>query len=235
MSTDSVASHPWRKIRSFVLRPGRLTKAQEAALSVLLPEYSFNPQVQPSADRMVLEIGFGNGQALAHMAKTDPTSHIIGVEVHPPGVGRLLNALHAQQIANVSIAMQDAVELLEHDIPNAYLDEVRIYFPDPWPKKKHHKRRIIQSEFVHLMHQRLKLGGRLHLATDWMPYAEWMQEVVSAHGGFEYQPSATHQRPETHFQRRGERRGHSIVDLIYVRTEAPKGSNADGCSKLEVS
>lgn len=216
MTQTNPTQTPWRRIRSFVYRPGRLTSAQQNALNVHLPRYQFDPQAPwPTQQAMVMEIGFGNGQALVEMAKAQPEAHIIGVEVHPPGVGRLLNALYAEDINNVSVAMCDAVALLEDHIPAHGLDEVRIYFPDPWPKKRHHKRRLIQPEFVRLLAERLKPLGRLHLATDWMPYAEWMEEVMSASDAFERQREATHNRPDTHFQRRGERKGHPIVDMIY--------------------
>ena len=227
MTQDPAPSTSWRKIRSFVLRPGRLTSAQQAALDVLLPKYAFCPNAWPKASRVVLEIGFGNGQALAEMARLEPDAHLIGVEVHPPGVGRLLNTLEREGIANVSVAMTDAVELLERDLPKHQLDEVRIYFPDPWPKKKHHKRRLIQTEFMNLLSQTLRVGGRLHLATDWMPYAEWMEEVIDPDPRFRRILEATHQRPSTHFQRRGERRGHPVVDLIYehqLASETPESS-----------
>lgn len=218
MSQTNPTQTPWRRIRSFVYRPGRLTSAQQNGLNVHLPRYQFDPQAPWFTHQaMVMEIGFGNGQALVEMAKAQPEAHIIGVEVHPPGVGRLLNALHAQDITNVSVAMCDAVALLEDHIPANSLDEVRIYFPDPWPKKRHHKRRLIQPEFVRLLAERLKAQGRLHLATDWMPYAEWMEEVMSASDAFDRHNGATHNRPNTHFQRRGERKCHPIVDMIYQR------------------
>ncbi len=214
-------SKPWRRIRSFVYRPGRLTSAQQTALDVHLPHYRFDPEAPwPEHKPVVMEIGFGNGQALVAMAKAEPEKHIIGVEVHPPGVGRLLNALASEGINNVSVAMCDAVTLLEESIPAKGLDEVRIYFPDPWPKKRHHKRRLIQAEFVQLLASRLNVSGRLHLATDWMPYAEWMEEVMAKAPEFERQLDAVHIRPDTHFQRRGERKGHAIVDMIYQRVGA---------------
>ncbi len=221
MGPDQAQKTPkvWRKIRSFVRRPGRLTPAQEAAIDLWLPEYAYPSERLADAKRTVMEIGFGNGQALIHMAQAEPEAHLIGVEVHPPGVGRLLLALKSQGIDNVSVAMTDAVELLEQVIAPKSLDEVRIYFPDPWPKKKHHKRRLIQAPFIQLLAEKLKPQGRVHLATDWMPYAEWMEEVFAESDLYEKVPNAHHHRPKTHFQKRGERRGHAIVDLIYVRTQ----------------
>jgi len=162
-----------------------------------------------------MEIGFGNGQALVEMAQAEPDHRFLGVEVHPPGVGRLLKALDDHGIDNVRVAMVDAVDLLCHDIPDHGLDEVRIYFPDPWPKKRHHKRRLIQPDFVALLHAKLKPHGRVHLATDWAPYAEWMVTVLAGHGGFDRVCEPELRRPSTHFERRGQRRGHTIVDLVY--------------------
>jgi len=165
-----------------------------------------------------VEIGFGNGQALVEMAQAKPSVHFIGVEVHPPGVGRLLNALDGLAIDNVSVVMSDVVELLKTSIPDHSLTEVRIYFPDPWPKKRHHKRRLIQPEFVALLAQKLTSKGRIHLATDWMAYAEWMVEVFEQASDFERIDDPNLWRPKTHFERRGERRGHAIVDLLYQKT-----------------
>ena len=219
MVAETQEDRPQRRIRSFVLRPGRMTVAQEKALEVLLPKYAFDPEAPWPEDRpVIMEIGFGNGQALLEMAQQTPEATLIGVEVHPPGVGRLLIGLERAHIDNVQVAMTDAVELLSHQIPEQGLDEVRIYFPDPWPKKKHHKRRLIQKPFIELLARRIKPGGRLHIATDWMPYAEWIEEWMAEQTYFEYQPEAVHQRPQTHFERRGQRRGHSIVDLVYQRT-----------------
>lgn len=222
MTIESL-ERPLRHVRSFVRRPGRLTPAQDHALTTLLSQYQWRPEdalvnasSEASSDtQWVMEIGFGNGQALVEMAKAQPECRFIGVEVHPPGVGRLLNALHDNAIDNVRVMMVDAVELLTQDIPNQSLAEVRIYFPDPWPKKRHHKRRLIQPDFIALLHSKLKPQGRVHLATDWAPYAEWMVEVFAANTHFERLEGATVWRPSTHFERRGQRRGHSIVDLVY--------------------
>jgi len=209
---------PQRRIRSFVRRPGRLTGAQQKAIEVLLPKYRFNPETPwPDGQPVAMEIGFGNGQALLKMAAHSPEIQVIGVEVHPPGVGRLLIGLEQEGIGNVQVAMVDAVGLLAEHVPPTGLDEVRLYFPDPWPKKRHHKRRLVQPEFVDLLASRIKPGGRWHIATDWMPYAEWIEEVMAKRVDFERQVDATHHRPETHFERRGQRRGHRIVDLIYSR------------------
>ena len=221
MTTEST-ERPLRHVRSFVRRPGRLTPAQDHALQTLLSRYQWDPTLMADGANWMIEIGFGNGQALVEMAQAEPEHRFIGVEVHPPGVGRLLNALHEQAIENVCVAMVDAVALLKHDIPDNALSGVRIYFPDPWPKKRHHKRRLIQPDFVELLYAKLKPHGRVHLATDWAPYAEWMVEVFAGNPRFERVTDTTAWRPSTHFERRGQRRGHAIVDLLY-QTRAGEG------------
>jgi tRNA (guanine-N7-)-methyltransferase len=225
--TTQDSSERHRRVRSFVRRPGRLTPAQEKALRELLPKYEMPADCgrvgglfqrdQP----LVVEIGCGNGQALAFMAGNEPHFNFLGIEIHEPGVGRLLRSIEAAELDNVRVAVRDAVEVLEQAIPTASLEQVRIYFPDPWPKKRHHKRRLIQPPFLELIAQRLRDGGLLHLATDWMPYAEWMLEAISEVPDFRllgdpYMPRPDW-RPQTHFERRGERRGHRIVDLVLER------------------
>jgi len=172
----------------------------------------------------VIEIGCGNGQALAFMAANEPQFNFLGIEIHEPGVGRLLRSVEADGLDNVRVAVRDAVEVLEHQIPLDSLEQVRIYFPDPWPKKRHHKRRLIQAPFLGLVAERLRSGGLVHLATDWMPYAEWMLETLAEVPAFElvgdpYLPRPEW-RPQTHFEKRGQRRGHRIVDLLLKRVEA---------------
>jgi tRNA (guanine-N7-)-methyltransferase len=221
-----IPQHP-RRIRSFVRRPGRLTPAQQRALDELLPVYRVSADcrdLHTAFSRkapVVVEIGFGNGQALAWMAANEPDKNFIGVEVHEPGVGRLLNALKDQQLDNVRVVMRDAIEVLTEQALPASLDELRIYFPDPWPKKRHHKRRLIQPEFLRLIADRLKPGGLLHLATDWSPYAEWMLEALDQVRDLTNlgNPYVTRPawRPQTHFERRGQKRGHEIVDLLMRR------------------
>lgn len=216
--------HP-RRIRSFVRRPGRLTPAQERALVELLPRYQVGEgDLRAAFDRqseLVIEIGFGNGQALAWMAANEPERNFVGIEVHEPGVGRLLRSLEEANLDNVRVATRDAVEVLREHAPPESLDQVRIYFPDPWPKKRHHKRRLIQPEFLRLIADRLKAGGLLHLATDWAPYAQWMlealgqvPELTNLGQPFVERPAW---RPQTHFERRGQKRGHEIVDLLVRR------------------
>ena len=220
-----------RPIRSFVLRQGRLTPAQQRALDELWPRYGLELAAAPfdwdaifgrPASR-VLEIGFGNGEALRYAAEHEPTRDFIGVEVHTPGVGRLLNALATAGLHNARVFRHDAVEVLQQAFTPASLDEVRIYFPDPWHKKRHHKRRLIQPAFVELLVDRLKPGGLLHLATDWADYAEHMFDVLEAHPGLRNQAGTRAAvprppwRPRTHFEARGERLGHGVWDLLYER------------------
>ena len=228
-SEDDAA--PRRAIRSFVLRQGRLTEAQERAFELHWARYGLAPQATPrdfdavfgrSADR-VLEIGFGNGEALRFAASNEQARDFIGIEVHRPGVGRLLNALAADGVNNVRLYNHDAVEVLERDVADASLSEVRIWFPDPWHKKRHHKRRLISSTFAQLLARKLQPQGLLHLATDWQGYAEHMWDVLDADPAFEnnagtrgYFPRPAW-RPETHFEARGVRLGHGVWDLLYRR------------------
>lgn len=228
---DSPEVHA-RRIRSFVLREGRITPAQQRAFDAHWPRYGLDYAGAPRdfdavfgrrAPR-VLEIGFGNGEALAWAAAHDPARDYLGIEVHGPGVGRLMNALAAQGSDNVRIYKHDAVEVLEREIAPASLAEVRIWFPDPWPKKRHHKRRLIQPGFVALLAARVAPGGLLHLATDWADYAAHMLEVLEAAPQWRNRLGAGRyaERPpwriETHFERRGMRLGHGVWDLLYERT-----------------
>jgi tRNA (guanine-N7-)-methyltransferase len=226
--TDNLPAH-LRRIRSFVLREGRMTPAQQRAFDTLWSRYGLDYAGAPrdldasfgrSAPR-VLEIGFGNGEALAWASEHDPARDYLGVEVHGPGVGRLMNALAARDAGNVRIYKHDAVEVLEHEIAPSALAEARIWFPDPWHKKRHHKRRLIQPEFVALLASRMAPDGLLHLATDWQPYAEHMLEVMEAAPGWRnaITPGAYAEKPEwrieTHFERRGLKLGHGVRDLLY--------------------
>ncbi len=170
---------------------------------------------------LVLEIGYGMGQSLVAMAEADPSRNFVGVEVHRPGVGRLLHAVQAQGLANVRTYCHDAVEVLRDCIPDGSLDTVQVFFPDPWHKKRHHKRRLLQPAFLNLLRPKLRDGGLLHLATDWENYAEHMMEVLSSDerwrnrdGTGRYAPRPDH-RPLTKFEARGERLGHGVWDLMF--------------------
>ncbi len=221
-----------RNIRSFVLRKGRLTIAQQHALDELWPYYGierretvldFDDHFDHSAD-VIVEIGFGNGESTWQMALEEPEKNFIGIEVHEPGVGHLLMALEEHDIDNVRIACEDAVPFFQRRIANASLAGVRIYFADPWPKKRHHKRRIIQPAFVSDLARCIATGGILHLATDWQPYADHVLEVMEASPDFE-NLSATGDycerpewRPYTKYEDRGERLGHEVRDLLFRRS-----------------
>jgi tRNA (guanine-N7-)-methyltransferase len=218
-----------RTIRSFVTRAGRLTDAQERALAELWPKYgvAFEPQLLDfdilfgrRAPR-VIEIGFGNGDHLAALAAAHPERDYLGVEVHRPGVGRLLLGIEKRALTNLRIVCHDAVAVLEQQIPLRSLDEVLILFPDPWPKKRHHKRRLIQTPFVAALADRMKTGGVMRLATDWQPYALQMLEVLDAAAALanmaedaRFMPRPA-QRARTRFELRGERLGHAVWDLAY--------------------
>ena len=220
-----------RKVRSFVLRQGRFTPAQQRAFDELWPRYGLDYTGTPRDfdavfgrdAKRVLEIGFGNGEALRFAAQQDPARDLVGIEVHAPGVGRLLNALAADQVHNVRVYHHDAVEVLEHEIADASLDEVRIYFPDPWHKKRHHKRRLLQPELATLLVRKLAVGGRLHLATDWHDYAGQMWDVLDATPGLRNRAGPRGSvprppwRPQTHFETRGQNLGHGVWDLLYDR------------------
>lgn len=231
MTDDHDTSTHLRRIRSFVLREGRMTPAQQRAFDAHWTRFGidysgnaqdFDTRFGRHAPR-VMEIGFGNGEALAWASEHDLARDYIGVEVHGPGVGRLMNALAVRDAANVRIYKHDAVEVLENEITPGMLAEVRIWFPDPWHKKRHNKRRIVQPEFVALLATRVAPGGLLHLATDWEPYAQHMLEVMEASpdwrndvgpGQFADKPEW---RIETHFERRGLKLGHGVWDLLYRR------------------
>jgi len=220
-----------RPIRSFVLRQGRMTDSQERALEQLWPKYCLEPgDAMLNFDDLfgrqaprVLEIGFGMGTSLAEMASKSPDTDYLGIEVHRPGVGRLLDQLENEATNNVRVFCHDAVEILEKQIPDASLDRVLLFFPDPWHKKRHNKRRIVRPDFVQMIRRKLKPGGVFHMATDWQDYAEWMMEIMSAAEGFENQAGQGQYsekpdyRPETKFERRGLRLGHGIWDLLFQR------------------
>ncbi|HEY0341348.1 MAG TPA: tRNA (guanosine(46)-N7)-methyltransferase TrmB [Steroidobacteraceae bacterium] len=222
--------HP-RAIRSFVTRAGRITEAQVRALEVLWPKYGIEFTAGTldcdtifgrHAPRTV-EIGFGNGENLARTASAHPERDYLGIEVHRPGVGRLLLAAEEAHLTNLRVVCHDAVEVLREQIPQQSLDEVVILFPDPWPKKRHHKRRLVQSGFIELVTDRLRPQGVLRMATDWQPYAEEMLAVLTANPRLRnlaadgtYIPRPT-ERAATRFEKRGERLGHDVWDLAFTR------------------
>ena len=222
-----------RRVRSFVLRQGRMTPGQDRALSELLPRYAvpegpvdFRALFGRDA-RRTLEIGFGDGHNLAELARRHPDQDFLGCEVHRPGVGRLLLNIEAEGLANLRVYPDDALPLLRERIPDASLDAILIYFPDPWPKKRHHKRRLLQPALATLLARKLKIGGLLHLATDWQDYAEQMWDVLDAEpllkneGGPRGWFDRPAWRPQTHFEARGLKLGHGVWDLLYQRQGSP--------------
>ena len=225
--------HPTRPIRSYVLRAGRMGSGQVRALTKLGPRWVLPHQVTAldlhtvfgrEAPRVV-EIGFGMGLATAEMAAGAVDTDFIGIEVHAPGVGALLQRIEALGLANLRIVQHDAVAVLEQMFAPASLAGVHLFFPDPWHKTKHHKRRLVQAEFVALVASRLQPGGLLHCATDWQPYAEQMLEVLSQEPLLEntadgYAPRPDH-RPLTKFEQRGLTLGHGVWDLVFLRRAAP--------------
>jgi len=229
MVDDSVEK-PKRKIRSFVLRQSRLTTGQARALETAWPVYGiefqqaaldFDQAFGSKGKPKVLEIGFGMGDATAKIAQGLPETDFLAVEVHTPGVGSLLKHVEDMSLQNVRVIQHDAVEVLQEMIADQSLDGVHIFFPDPWHKKRHHKRRLIQAEFVQLLCQKLKVGAYLHVATDWDEYAEWVLEVLQAepqldNTAADYAPKPDY-RPLTKFENRGLKLGHGVWDLVFKR------------------
>ena len=219
-----------RRIRSYVLRQGRLTKGQEKALVELWPAFGIEyspqalelPKTFGRQDSLkILEIGFGMGETTATIAQTMPERDFLGVEVHTPGVGGLLKLIGEKSLSNVRIIQHDVVDVLSHMIADASLDGVHIFFPDPWHKKRHHKRRLIQAEFVKLLCSKLKSCAYLHVATDWQEYAEWVLDILKAepllaNSANDYAPKPAY-RPLTKFENRGIKLGHGVWDLIFIR------------------
>ncbi len=209
-------------IRSFVRREGRMTAGQKNAWEKYWPQYGLELSDSPInfADifgnnaPVTLEIGFGMGQTLLEMAEQNPETNYVGVEVHRPGVGVVLAQLAANNLTNVRIYCADVIEVL-NCIPNNSLNTIMILFPDPWPKKKHHKRRLIQSDFVTLLQQKLKDQGLLHIATDWENYAEHIKEIMEKASGWKKVPPQS--RPLTKFEQRGKKLGHNIWDFCYEK------------------
>ncbi len=244
MTSDSPTQAPAsvafpKNIKSFVKRAGRTTTGQAKALEVLGPQYllsyapeplnmakafALNGQASSSAP-VILEIGFGMGEATAHIAKVRPQDHFLCCEVHEPGVGALLKRIGEQDIQNIRILQHDAVEVIDNMLPLASLDGVHIFFPDPWHKSRHNKRRLIQTPLIAKLAARLKPGAYIHCATDWEPYAVQILEVLSAepllkntadlaHGGYAQKPEY---RPLTKFENRGLKLGHGVWDVVFKR------------------
>jgi tRNA (guanine-N7-)-methyltransferase len=208
-----------RPIRSYVLRQGRTTPAQKRALESLYPNYGipFSDQPLSSPRNLVLEIGSGMGETTVEIAKTHPEVDFVAVEVHGPGVGSLLNAIEREQLANLRVIRHDALDVLEHMIADGTLAAIHLFFPDPWPKKRHHKRRMVQPAFAALAARKLKHGGILHAATDWPDYGEYMNEVFSKEPLLEPAADGFTSRPVTKFESRGQRLGHPIRELVFRR------------------
>ena len=220
-----------RKIRSFVKREGRLTKAQARALELHWDTFGLNhsdgkidPKLVFANDNpIVLEIGFGMGKSLVEMARNAPELNFIGIEVHRPGVGACIALAEEQEVTNLKVYEHDAIEILADCIPDSTLTRVQLFFPDPWHKKKHHKRRIVQADFVETIRQKLTADGVFHMATDWENYAECMLEDMNSAAGYEnvsqtndYVPRPD-SRPLTKFENRGQRLGHGVWDIQFKR------------------
>ncbi len=220
-------------MRSYVLRQGRITAAQQRAFETLFPRYGIEYAPAPLDAHalfgrrapLVLEIGSGMGETTVAIAKAQPERDFIAIEVHSPGVGALLNRIAAENLSNLRVIQHDALEVLEHRVPEGTLAAIYLFFPDPWPKKRHHKRRLVQPGFAALAARKLSPGGILHAATDWQDYAEQMLAVLTAEpllentaAGFAPKPAY---RPLTKFEGRGLRLGHEVRDLIFRRRESP--------------
>ena len=224
-------THP--PIRSYVLRQGRFSPAQQKAYAELLPRFGVAYAQQWLDLRalfgrdapVVVEVGFGMGETTARIAQENPGVDYLGIEVHAPGVGSLLRQVEALDLANVRVVSHDAVEVLRDMVPPSSLAGLHVFFPDPWPKKRHHKRRLVQPAFAALAASRLAPGGYIHVATDWEEYAQQVLEVLAATPGlantaqgFAPRPAT---RPETKFERRGLKLGHGVWDIVFRREEAP--------------
>lgn len=238
MTETETTTPPLRRIRSYVVRAGRMTAGQSRALKELWPQYGIEVTANElDLDRVfgrqaarVVEIGFGTGDALLAYAALHPELDCIGIEVHPPGVGHLLLHVHDKGLTNVRAICHDAVEVLTHSLRASSIDEIHVFFPDPWHKKRHHKRRLIQTSFVDLVARVLRPGGFFKLATDWEHYALHMRSVLDTHSAFDnvalkgpqgtsgFAARADH-RPLTRFEKRGHRLGHGVWDLLYRRRD----------------
>lgn len=231
--TNATETPQPRAIRSYVLRQGRITAGQERAFADHWPRYGLEvddalrldaPALFNDARDLILEIGFGNGDSLVQMAAAAPQAGYIGIEVHRPGVGHAMLAAAAANLDNLRLIRHDAVAILRDHVADGSLARVQIYFPDPWPKARHHKRRIVQQPFTDLIWRKLRAGGEIHCATDWAAYAEWMRDVFAGDpkwhnlGNADGYAPRPEWRPQTKFERRGERLGHGVRDLRYRKT-----------------
>ena len=221
---------PLRKIRSFVRRSGRLSKAQAIGLNKLLDDYGINPngkllnlnKLFLSPNNVTLEVGFGNGDSLLEMAIQNPNLNFLGIEVYEAGVGRLINEASKNKLTNLKIIKDDAVEVLNNNIPDDSISHFQLFFPDPWHKKRHHKRRIVQTSFLDLLTKKLKNNGIVHIATDWENYAEHIMETLESHSHFKncagdhIYSERPEQRPLTKFENRGQKLGHGVWDIIFT-------------------
>jgi len=230
LSVQVVEDPSERRIRSFVLRQGRLTKGQARALEEVFPKFgiTYQPNLLDmktlfgrEQSKKILEIGFGMGETTAKIAHTLPDCDFIAAEVHTPGVGALLKLIDEQSLTNIRVIQHDVVEVLHNMIADGSLDGVHIFFPDPWHKKRHHKRRLIQAEFVKLLCAKLKSGAYIHVATDWQEYAEWVLEVLNAepllqNTAPDYAQKPAY-RPLTKFENRGIKLGHGVWDMVFTR------------------
>ena len=227
---DSNAKQEHRPIRSYVIRASRYTDAQKVAIDQHWDDYviAYEPRLFPTeelfgnSNPLTVEIGFGMGDSLLEMAAANPQINFLGIEVHKPGVGKLLHGVVEQNLSNVKVFCHDAKEILAHCLPPASIARLLIFFPDPWHKKRHNKRRLVQTDFITQQLPLLADGGRIHLATDWEPYAEHMVEAMEAVEGIENLNGAGQfwqqpDRPETKFERRGIRLGHGVWDLLYAK------------------
>jgi tRNA (guanine-N7-)-methyltransferase len=223
-----------RKIRSFVMRAARMTDGQKKSLDDNWANYGLTLADGPldlestfhRKSDVVLEIGFGMGDSFVDMAIAAPEKDFIGIEVHLPGIGRMLNRTEKEQVSNIRCYKEDAVEILQQCVSDGSLSTVQLFFPDPWHKKRHNKRRIVQPEFAQLVRSKLKTGGTFHMATDWENYAEHMLEVMEAAEGYDnlsgtgnYTNGRPKHRPVTKFEKRGQQLGHGVWDLIYQKVD----------------
>ncbi|MDD9890929.1 MAG: tRNA (guanosine(46)-N7)-methyltransferase TrmB [Gammaproteobacteria bacterium] len=231
MATESTQHK--RPVRSYVVRSGRLTDSQRKAIDAHWDRHVIDFNNQPLdletlftlPAPLILEIGFGMGASLLSMAQQDPHTNFLGIEVHKPGLGKVLHEIEANDLRNLKLICHDAKDVFEHGLGASCLDRINIFFPDPWPKKRHHKRRLVQSDFVELLSSKLKTGAVLHLATDWEPYATHMLEVLEASPNLanklgEWNYWENPERPPTKFEARGKRLGHGVWDLLFVKTDS---------------